>query len=141
MPCERSQKLAETISFGVFYLRAEHRGRHLVGLVAHHKVPAAIRALQFLLRIFIPRKFVEPRYDEVVFHEPVSATGRLQFVIGEYFKGEMEPPIELVLPLFRQTTRADDETALQVAADDQFSDEKPRHDCLAGTGVICQQKA
>lgn len=34
---------------------------------------------------------------------------------------------------------ADDETALQIATDDQFFDQKAGHDGFAGTGIVGQQ--
>ena len=47
----------------------------------------------------------------------------------------------LVLPLLGQVAWTDDKTTLYVAARDQFLDEQSRHDGLARTWVIGEQKA
>ena len=42
--------------------------------------------------------------------------------------------------MFGQAPRADDETALQIAAHDQLLDEQPRHDGFTGARVVGQQE-
>ena len=49
--------------------------------------------------------------------------------------------VELVLPLFGQIARADDQAAAHIAADHQFLDEQAGHDGLARTGVVRQHVA
>ena len=52
-----------------------------------------------------------------------------------------QSPVQLVLPLLRETAGTDHQTALQIAAGDQLLDEQPRHDGLAGAQVVGQQEA
>ena len=61
-----------------------------------------------------------------------------QLVVGQDVKGQMKTPIELVLPLFGQTARADHEAAMQIAAHDQLLDEEPRHNRFPGARIIGQ---
>ncbi len=138
---QRRQQLAQPVALGVFDFTAEHGGRHLVGFVADHQIPAAIGCLQLLLHVFVAREFVEAGDDEVGFQEPVAGACRFQLVVGQNLEGQMEAPIEFVLPLLGQAARADDQAALQVAARDQFLDEETGHDRLAGAGVVGEQKA
>ena len=53
----------------------------------------------------------------------------------------MEAAVQLVLPLLGEAAGADDEAALQIAARDQLLDEQPRHDRLAGAGIVGEQEA
>ncbi len=53
----------------------------------------------------------------------------------------MEATVKLILPLFGQTARTDDQAPLQVATDDQLLDEQARHDGIAGPRVIGEQEA
>ena len=53
----------------------------------------------------------------------------------------MKAPIKFVLPLFRQIAGTNNQATLQIAAGNQFLDEQPRHDGLAGAGVIGQKEA
>ena len=73
---------------------------HLVGLVADHKIPAAVRRGQLGLDILVAAQLVEPGNDEIVLKEPVPGAGGLQFVVGEDLEREVKPAVQLVLPLF-----------------------------------------
>jgi len=108
VPCEGRKKLAEPVSLGVFSLRAENGGRHLVRLVTDHKIPATIRRLEFLLYVLIARELVKPGNDKVGLKEPVAGACRLELVVGENLKGQMKSVVELVLPLLGEAARADD---------------------------------
>ena len=110
-------------------------------LVAHDEVPAAIRRLQLLLDILVAGELVEPGNDEVGFQEPVAGACRFELVVRQDVEGQMEPAVELVLPLLGKAPGTDDETALQVSAGDQLLDEQPRHDGLAGSRVVGEQEA
>jgi hypothetical protein len=59
---------------------------------------------------------------------------------GAAAPGQVETPIQLVLPLFDEASGADDEAAPQVAPGDQLLDQEARHDRLAGARVVGQQK-
>jgi hypothetical protein len=52
------------------------------------------------------------------------------------FEGQLELLIEFVLLLLGEIAGADDHAAVQVAADQQFLDEQPGHDRLAGAGLV-----
>ena len=49
--------------------------------------------------------------------------------------------MQLVLPLLRQTAKADHEAALEIATGDEFLHQEPSHDGLAGAGIVRQQEA
>ena len=140
MACQGREQLPQSITLGVLGFAAKNRGRHLVGFVANHQVPAAIRSLQLLLYLFIAREFVQPGDDQVGLHEPVAGTRRFQLVIGQNLERQVKAPVQLVLPLLGQAAGAHDQAALQVTAGDQLLDQQPGHDGLAGTGVVRQQK-
>ena len=126
VPRQAREKLPEVIALGVFDLAAEERGRELVRLVADDQVPAAFRDLELVLYVFVARELVETGDDEVVFEEPVAGTRRFELVVRQDFEGKLETAVKFVLPLLGQAAGADDETALQVAARDQFLDEQAR---------------
>ena len=56
-------------------------------------------------------------------------------------KGSWNRRGQLVLPLFGEAARADDQATLQVPARDQLLDQKPRHDGLAGAWVVGEEEA
>ena len=56
-------------------------------------------------------------------------------------KCEAELLGHLVLPLLDQAAGRDDQAALEVAADQQLLDQQPRHDRLAGAGIVGEQEA
>ncbi len=93
------EKLSEPVAFCVFHLAAEKRRRELVGFVADDQVVATIRRAEFLLHVFVARKFVEPRNGEVVFEEPIPRSCGFEFVVCEDFERHMKTPVQLVLPL------------------------------------------
>ena len=107
-------------------------------LIADDQIP--LGDLELFLQGFIPRELIQTADTKVCLSEYISAGGGFDAVIGQNLKAEMELGIQLVLPLFRQTAGRYDQTALQVAARDQLTDEEPGHDGLAGTGVIRQNK-
>ena len=140
VPRQGSEQLPELVAPGVFDLTAEEGRGEFVRLVTDHQVPAAVRGLELLLHVLVARELVQAGNDEVIFQEPVAGARRFQLVVGQDVKGQLETPVEFVLPLFGQAARADDEAALQIAADDQLLDEQPRHDRLAGARVVGQQE-
>ena len=133
--------MPQPVALRVLDLTAKERRRHLVGLVAHDEIPAAVRSLQLLLNVLVAGKLVQPRNDEMGFQEPVACTRRFELVVCQDVEGQLEPAVELILPLLRETAGTDDQAPLQIAASDQFLDEQPRHDGLAGTRVIGEKKA
>src|SRR5581483_6046932 len=72
--------------------------------------------------------------------KPVASACRLELVVGQDVEGQIEATIEFVLPLLCQAPRANDKTALQVAAGDQFLDQEPSHDGLAGARIVGKQE-
>ena len=49
--------------------------------------------------------------------------------------------VALVLPLDRQRSRAEDKDAVNRFPEFHLFDEEAGHDCLAGTGIVGEQKA
>ena len=96
---------------------------------------------QLRLSIFIPTELVESADGQIGLSEGVAAAGGLKPVVGENLEGQVETSVQLVLPLLNETARADDQAAVQVATDQQFLDEEPGHDGLAGAGIVSQQEA
>jgi SWIM zinc finger len=74
---QRRKQLAQPVTFGVFDLAAEERGRELMGLVANNPGPTAIRGLELILHIFIAREFIQPRDDQIGFQKPICRCRRL----------------------------------------------------------------
>ena len=140
VPGEAREELAEAIALGVLDLAAEESGGELVGLVAHDQVVAAVRSAELFLDVFVAGKLVEPRDGEVVLEEPVAGAGRFELVVGEDLEGQVEPTVQLVLPLLGEAAGTNDKATVQVAACDQLLDEQPRHDRLAGAGIVGKEK-
>ena len=109
--------------------------------IADNKVPSAIRGSELGLNVLIARKFVEPSNNKVVFHEPIARSSSLKLVIGKDLEGQLKTVKELILPLFGETTRTDNQAPLQVAPYDQLFYIEACHNSLASTGIIRQQKA
>ena len=135
------QQLPEAVTLGVLDFTPEERRRHLMRLVAHDEIPAAIRNLQLLLNVFVARELIEARNHQVRLQEPVARTCSLQLVVRQDVEGQLEPAVQLILPLLGETAGTDDQTPLQIPARDQLLDEQPRHDRLAGARVIGEKKA
>ena len=72
--------------------------------------------------------------------KPVAGASSFELVVGQNLERQVEAPVQLVLPLLRQTAGTDHQAALQIAARDQFLDEQSRHDGLAGARVVGQQE-
>lgn len=53
----------------------------------------------------VVRQFVKASDDQRVFEEPIAAAGGLEIVVGENVEGQVKPPVEFVLPLFRSGDR------------------------------------
>ena len=138
---EARQELTQPVALRVPDLAAEERGRHLVRLVAHDEVEAAVRRLELVLDVLVAGELVEPGDGEVGLQEPVAGAGRFELVVRQDVERQVEPAVQLVLPLLGEAAGADDQTALKVAAGDQLLDEQPRHDGLAGARVVGEQEA
>ena len=85
--CEARQQLAQPVALRVLDLAAEERGRHLVRLVAHDKVPATVGRLQLLLDVLVAGELVEPGDGEVGLQEPVAGAGRFELVVRQDVEG------------------------------------------------------
>jgi len=105
-----------------------------VGFVADDKIP--VRSLQFFLNGFVTGQLVEPGDGQRRFVKGVARNGGFKTVIGEDLEAQMEFLEELVLPLFRKTSGADDKTAPEVSACKELLDEEAGHDGLARAGVV-----
>lgn len=133
------QHLAQLEALGVLHLCPKVGGRHLVGLVHNDKVP--IDGGQLVEDVLVAAELVEPGDAQVVFLEPVAGTRRREALVGEDLKGEVEPFLQLVLPLFNEAARGNDEATVHVTPDDEFLDEQPGHDGLSRAGIVGEQEA
>ena len=138
---ETRQQLPQPVTLRVLDFTTKERRRHLMGLVAHDEIPAAIRSLQLLLNVFVARELIQPGNDEISLQEPVPCARGFELVIRQDVEGQLEPAVKLILPLLCETTGTDDQAPLQITASDQLLNEQPRHDGLAGTRVIGEKKA
>ena len=141
VPREATEELPQPIALRVLDLPPEIGGRHLVGLVAHHEIPAAVGRLKQLLHLLVAGEHVEARDHEVVPLEPVFRPGRLKRLAGVDDERELESSVELILPLFGQTAGADHEATPEVASGDQLLHEETGHDGLAAARVVGEEKA
>ena len=91
--------------------------------------------------LIVARELVEPGDDQGRLAEPVAGTGGLQAVVGQDLEGQVEAPVELILPLLGQAAGADDEAALEVSPGDELLDQQAGHDRLARAGVVGQKEA
>jgi hypothetical protein len=108
--------------------------------VADNKIPPTIWRAQLLLYVLVAGKLVQPGNDEIRFREPIPGSRSLKFVIGQDLEWQMETTIELILPLLREASWADDKTALEITSCDELFHEQPRHDRLACAWIVSQKK-
>ena len=97
--------------------------------------------LSFAWSVFVAAELVEAADDQVVLLEPVARAGRFELVVRQDLERQVEAAVQFVLPLLGEIAGADDQAALQVAADSSSLMSSPRHDRLAGAGIIGQQEA
>ena len=140
MAAAAGQALAELVSLGVLDLAAEVAGRHAVRLITDHQIPLA-RGEQLRLEVLVSAQHVETGDPEPGLIERIAAPARLDAIAGQDGEIEVELLGQLVLPLLDQVAGRHYEAALQVAADQQLLDQKPRHDGLAGAGIVGEQEA
>jgi len=138
VPGQRREQLAEPVAFRVPDLVAEIGRAQFVSLVADDQIP--VGPLNFGLGIFVPAEHVEAADGQGDFVEPVAGPCRLQGVVGHDLERQEEFAVELVLPLFDQVSRADDETAFPIAAGDQLFDEQAGHNRFACAGIFGEQE-
>ena len=138
---QTAEQLPQPVALGVPDLAARKGRRHLVRFVAHDQIPAAVGRAQFLLQLFVTRQLVETRDDQIGLQEPVAGTRRGRLVVGEDLEVQVEALVQLILPLLGQAAGTHHQTALQVAAGDQFLHQQSGHDRLAGAGIVGQQEA
>ena len=108
--------------------------------ITNYEIPVTIRRQQLLLDILITRKLVETGDDKVGLQEPVAGTCGLQLVVGKNLERKIETAVQLVLPLFSKAARANNETALQIAADNQLPDKQPAMMVLPAPGSSARRK-
>ena len=112
MAGETRQQLPQPVALRVLDFTTEERRRHLMGLVAHDEIPAAIRSLQLLLNVFVARELIQPGNDEIGLQEPVPCARGFELVVRQNVEGQLEPAVKLILPLLCETAGTDDQTPL-----------------------------
>jgi hypothetical protein len=124
----------------LLYFAAKIGRRHSVRFVANDEVPIR-RRLQFGLQLGRTRGHVEPHDETILFNEWIASDGSFNLITGQDVEAEAKFLGHLVLPLLDKASGRDDQTALEVAADQEFLDEQPCHDGLAGTRIVGKQEA
>ena len=71
----------------------------------------------------------------------VAAARGFEPVVGQNLERQLKAAVEFVLPLLGEAAGTDHQAALEIAAGDQFLDQQPGHNGLAGAGVVGEQKA
>jgi hypothetical protein len=84
-------------------------------------------------------RHVETHDEPAALDERVPRDGRFDLLARDDVEGQVELILQLILPLLDKVARCDDEAVLQIAADDQFLDQKARHDGLAGAWIVGEQ--
>ena len=133
-------QLAELVALGVLDLAAEDVA-DILWASSQTTRSQLRRALSFSCTSSLRESLSRRAITKFLSLEPVAGARRLDHVVGEDLEVEAELLGQLVLPLLGEAARADDEAALEVAADDQLLDEQARHDGLAGAGVVGEQEA
>ena len=140
VPRPFGEEPAQPVPPGVFHLAAEVTRRHLVRFVADDQVVPAVRCPEPGLHLLVARQHVQAGDPVRRLEEPVAGGSGVPPVAGEDLEVEAEAFREFLLPLLHQTSRTDDETPPGVAPRQQFLDEQPGHDRLAGAGVVGEQE-
>jgi predicted permease len=70
-----------------------------------------------------------------------SCARRFKLGVCQNLEGKLKPLVEFVLPLLGEIARTHDQTAVQVAADQQFRDEQTGHDRFPSAGIIREQES
>ena len=130
-----AQQFAEGVAGG---LARRRRPRHAVRLVDDDEIPMDLpQAGQNIVALGEVERGDDLRsFEELVDPEllaEIAALDDLELLV--------ELLLQLALPLEGEVGRADDEDALDQAAQLQFPDEQPGHDRLAGAGVVGEQEA
>ena len=97
---------AQLVALGLLDLVAEVVRRHLVGLVADHEVPLALRELGH--ELLVAREVIEARDQQVLLEERVAGVGGVDHLARDDLEAEVELLAQLVLPLIDEHARADD---------------------------------
>jgi hypothetical protein len=105
-----------------------------VRFIADDQVPFGLRELRSC--VVITRELVQPRYHQRHFGENVATSRRFKSIVSQNVKGQLEPLVELVLPLLDQIAWAHNKTPANVSTDHQLLDEKTGHNSLAGAGIV-----
>jgi hypothetical protein len=83
----------------------------------------------------------EPEDEPITLDERIASDRGFDLIARNCIEAEAELLSHLVLPLLDKAARRDDEAALEVAPDQQFLDEQPGHDGLAGARIVGEQEA
>ncbi len=110
-----------------------------MGFIADYQIPVGL--LQLGVERLVTAELVKATDHQGVLLEPVARAGGFQLVVCHDLERQVEAAVQFVLPLLCQIPRANNHAALQVATDNLFFDKQPRHDGLAGAGVVGQQVA
>src|SRR5262245_31739454 len=96
----------------------------------------AVGREQLCLNVLVAGKLVEPGDNEIGLAEPVPVAAASSLSLRENVESEMEPTIQLVLPLLGQAAWADNQAPLQIAARNHLFHQEAGHDRPPGAGVV-----
>ena len=113
MAAELAKLLTDPVTLGELDLAAEIAGRHAMGLVADDQVPFGGPGKPFL-QVLVAGEHVEPGDQPVAVVEGIARARGLDHVAGENVELQIEFLAKLVLPLFDEAARRDDQAALQI---------------------------
>ena len=108
--------------------------------VANDQIPFGSSA-QFGLQLLGARRHIEPKNEPVTLDKRIAGDRGFDLITGDGVKAEPEFLGHLILPLFDEVARRDDQAALEVATDQKLLDQQPSHDGFAGARIIGEQEA
>ncbi len=139
MASDLAEEFPELEALGLLQLAAEVVGAHAVRLVDDDQIPVGL--LELGLELLVAGELIHPCDEERVGLEDVEIDLGVDELIGQQIEAQAELEEELVLPLLHEPAGRDDEALLHVIAQQQLLDVEAGHDCLAGAGVVGEQKA
>lgn len=86
------------------------------------------------------RRHVQAHNQPVLLDEGIAGDRCFDLIAGKKIEVQAELLGHFLLPLFDEAAGRDNQTALQIAADQKLLDQQPGHDRLAGAGSSASRK-
>lgn len=139
IPRARSQQLAELVALGFLNLAAEIGRGHAVGFIANDQIPIA-GSFEFSFQLVRSGRHIEAQDQPILLDERVPCNGGFDLIAREEIEMQAEFLGHFLLPLFDKATGRNDQATFKIAPNQKLLDQQPRHDRLARTGIVRQQK-